>query len=120
MSKYDKSNPRLKELIRFLKQASSEHEVSIWKDIAFRLEKPRNNYAEVNISKINRYVANGETIIIPGKVLGSGVLENSVTVAALNFSDVAAVKIAGANGKCMSIEELVAANPKGSHIRILR
>ena len=43
-----------------------------------------------------------------------------VKVAALNFSDAAREKIMEANGTCMTIEELVAANPKGSRVRILR
>jgi large subunit ribosomal protein L18e len=118
--KYDKSNPRLTELIRLLKKASSENEVQIWRDIAVRLEKPSKNYAEVNVSKINRYAKEGETLIIPGKVLGSGVLESKVTVAALNFSEAAVSKIAGKSGECISIEQLLALNPKGSHVRILR
>lgn len=118
--KYDKSNPHLSDLIRLLKQASNENEVQIWRDIAIKLEKPRKLYAEVNVSKINRYAQEGETLLVPGKVLGSGILETRVTVAALNFSDAATSKIVGASGECMSIEDLVAKNPKGSHIRILR
>jgi len=117
---YDKSNPRLSELIRKLRRASQENEAQIWHDIAERLEKPRKNYAEVNVSKINRYAREGETVLIPGKVLGSGVLESPVTVAALTFSDAAISKIAGAKGQCITIEELLSSNPKGSQVRILR
>lgn len=117
---YEKSNPRLPELIRMLRRASQENEAQIWRDIAVRLEKPRKNYAEVNISKINRYARDGETVLIPGKVLGSGVLESPVTVVALTFSDAAVSKIAGAKGRCMTIEELLTSNPKGSQVRILR
>jgi large subunit ribosomal protein L18e len=121
MSKrYDKSNPRLTELIRLLKKTSSENEVQIWRDIAIRLEKSSNNYAEVNVSKINRYAKEGETLLVPGKVLGSGLLDCRVTVAALNFSEAAEDKIAGKQGECITIEQLLAQNPKGSHVRILR
>jgi large subunit ribosomal protein L18e len=116
----DKSNPRLTELIRLLKKSSSENEVQIWRDIAIRLEKPSKNYAEVNVSKINRYAKEGETLLIPGKVLGSGVLDSKVTVAALNFSESAVSKISGKQGECISIEQLLTQNPKGSHVRILR
>jgi large subunit ribosomal protein L18e len=115
-----KTNPRLAGLISLLKNTSRENEVNIWRDIADRLEAPSKNYAEVNLSKINRYAANGETIIVPGKVLGSGVLEMSVRIAALNFSESASEKIREAEGECMSIEQLISANPKGSKVRILR
>jgi large subunit ribosomal protein L18e len=115
-----KTNPRLANLISLLKSTSRENEVNIWRDIADRLEGPARNYAEVNLSKINRYAANGDTIIVPGKVLGSGMIELPVTVAALNFSASASEKIREANGECMSIEELVSANPSGSRVRVLR
>jgi len=115
-----KTNPRLTSLISLLKTTSRENEVNIWRDIADRLEAPSKNFAEVNLSKINRYAANGETIIVPGKVLGTGILEMSVRVAALNFSESASTKIRQAQGECMSIEQLISANPKGSKVRILR
>jgi len=120
MKKNAKSNPHTMELVQALRKASREHDAPIWRDIAIRLEKPNRSYAEVNIGKISRYAKDGETLLIPGKVLGGGVLGISVTVAALNFSDAAQTKITDANGRCMSIEELIAANPSGSRIRIMR
>lgn len=115
-----KTNPRILNLIATLKEASREHRVNLWREIASRLEAPAKGYAEVNLSKINRYAGDGETILVPGKVLGTGLLEQPVKVAALNFSRSAASKIQDAKGSCMTIEELLEDNPKGSHIRILR
>jgi len=118
--KVEKTNPRLTNLIILLKNNSRENEAKIWREIANRLETSNRNYAEVNLSKINRYAQKGETIIVPGKVLGSGVLEQSVKVAALNFSASATNKIRDAKGQCMTIEQLLLDNPKGSGVRILR
>ncbi len=115
-----KTNPRLLNLISLLKDASRQNGTNIWRDIASRLEAPARNYAEVNLSKISRYAGNGETIVVPGKVLGSGMLETSVRVAALNFSQTAETKIREAKGQCLTIEELLVDNPKGSRVRILR
>ena len=70
-----KTNPRLS-LISLLKTTSSEHEVNIWREIADRLEAPGGNYAEVNTQQDQPVCGNGETILVPGKVLGSGVLES--------------------------------------------
>lgn len=120
MKRTGKTNPRLADLIRMLRSVSLESEAQIWREIAKRLDTSSKNYAEVNIGKINRYAQEGEIILVPGKVLGSGVLEHSVRVAALNFSDSAREKITEASGDCMTIEELVTANPKGSRVRILR
>jgi large subunit ribosomal protein L18e len=74
----------------------------------------------VNISKINRHTNPNDTVLIPGKVLASGDLEHSVTVAALGFSGQAVSKIESAGGKCMHIEKLMQEQPKGSGIKILR
>ena len=103
-----------------LKETARENEANIWRDIAKKLELPTKNYAEVNISKINRYANEGEIILVPGKVLGTGNLEQPVHIAALNFSKSAIGKIRDARGSCMTIEELMMVNPKGSRIRILR
>ncbi|WP_067052595.1 50S ribosomal protein L18e [Methanofollis ethanolicus] len=117
---YQKTNPRLSYLVALLKETARENDAKVWRVIAQNLEAPSNNYAEVNIGKINRYAQDGETILVPGKVLGSGVLNQKVSVAALNFSESAIGKITGLDGSCMTIEELVAQNPKGTGVRILR
>lgn len=115
-----KTNPRVLQLISELKAKSREQNVGIWRDIAERLEKPSRHYAEINLSKINRYSTENETIIVPGKVLGTGNIDHPVTVAALNFSATAEELIGTANGKCMYIEQLMKTNPAGKGIRILK
>ncbi|WP_230740341.1 50S ribosomal protein L18e [Methanooceanicella nereidis] len=120
MKRVKKTNPRLLKLINDLKAKSREQNVGFWRDIAERLEKPNRNFAEVNLSKINRFSNDNEFIIVPGKVLGAGSIDHPVNVAALNFSLTAEVLITGANGKCMSIEQLMQANPTGKGVRILK
>ena len=83
---FEKTNPRITRLIGDLKAASRENGAPLWRDIAKRLEKPSRNYAAVNLSKINRHTQSNDTVLVAGKVLASGDLEHSVTVAALNFS----------------------------------
>ena len=118
MRRKRKTNPKLDKLIAELKKFARERSAPIWKDIAKRLEKPRRNYAAVNLSKINRHANANETIVVPGKVLSAGTIEKSVTVAALGFSKTAFEKLS-ACGKCMSIEELLVHNPKGSGVKII-
>ncbi|MDG6243772.1 MAG: 50S ribosomal protein L18e [Methanolobus sp.] len=115
-----KTNPRTPVLITALKEGARQNEVAIWRDVAKRLEKPGRNYAQVNLSKINRYANDGETVLVAGKVLGSGSLEKAITVAAYNFSATAMEKITGLGGKCLTIEQILEENPKGSGIRILQ
>jgi large subunit ribosomal protein L18e len=47
-------------------------------------------------------------------------LQAPVRIAALNFSQSASEKIRQADGECMTIEDLITNNPKGSRVRILR
>jgi len=114
-----KSNPNLVKLIDELLVASAKNEAKVWKDIAERIAKPRRLYAEVNVSKIERYAKDNETIIVPGKVLGSGKINKKVVVAALSFSESAKRKIEDAGGKCLTITQLLEENPKGSGVRIM-
>jgi len=118
MRRREKTNPRIERLITDLKRIAHERSVPLWKDIAEQLEKPRRHYAEVNVSKINRYSQVHDTIVVPGKVLSAGTIGKPVTVAALAFSKKAYDKISS-SGKCVSIEDLVASNPKGSGVKII-
>jgi large subunit ribosomal protein L18e len=114
-----KTNPRLNSLIADLKSAARNSEGDVWSDIADRLEKPRRTHAEVNLGRIERYAQDGETVVVPGKVLGSGVLQKEVTVAAVDFSGTAQTKIEQV-GDTMKLEEAIEQNRDGSNVRVIR
>lgn len=115
-----KTNIRLIQLIEDLKTYSREHKASIWKEIGRRLESPSKNRCEVNLSRINRNTKLSDIIVVPGKVLGAGVLDHPVTVAAVNFSDLARKKIIATGGTVITIEELLRTLSKGSNVKIIR
>ena len=119
VKKIIKTNPNLIELINKLYEQSRSEDAAIWKDVAKRLERSNRRTAEVNLSDLNRYVEDGETVLVPGKVLSNGDLDKKVDVVAFNFSAKAQEKIESAGGKCLSIDEAMEANPKGSNIRIM-
>jgi len=113
-----KKNDRLMELLQLLKKTAIENDAAVWKRVAVELEKPTRRRRIVNIYKIDKYVREGETVVVPGKVLGTGELSKKLNVAAFSFSGDAAEKI-GAKGKAMTIQELVEKNPKGKNIRLM-
>jgi large subunit ribosomal protein L18e len=117
--KVKKTNPLLIHLINELKKQSLEKEAPIWKDIALRLEKSHQNWAEVNLKRISAHIHDKETALVPGKVLSTGTLTKKVTIAAWSFSDKAIDKIKKAGGTSVSIEELMKKNPEGKNIRIM-
>jgi len=89
-----------------------------WRRIVKDLKKPSRQRRVVNLYKINKFVKEGETIIVPGKVLSVGDLDKKVDIAALNFSNGAKEKI-NAKGKAMTIQELLQSNPDGKKVRIM-
>ncbi|MDL5361215.1 50S ribosomal protein L18e [Halalkalicoccus sp. NIPERK01] len=114
-----KTNPRLTSLIAECKSVARESGADVWSDIADRLEKPRRTHAEVNLGRIERYATEEETVVVPGKVLGSGVLQKNVTVAAVSFSGTAETKIEQADGRVVQLEEVIEQNPDGSNVRVI-
>lgn len=119
MRRVKSQNPELLTTIRFLRKKARETDALIWRDVAGRLSSSRRRQAAINLSRLNRHTEAKETVVVPGKVLGAGRLEHPVSVAAFSFSSQARLKISRARGKCLSILELLEANPKGSNVRIM-
>ena len=111
------SNYQLQQLLLELEGRALES--SFWKRVAKDLNKPSRQRRTVNLYKIDRYARDGETILVPGKVLSVGNLNKKVSVAALNFSTEAKDKITQAKGTILTIQELLQQNPQGKKVRIL-
>lgn len=114
-----KTNPQLITLISRLKEQSHKENAAIWKTVANRLDKPTRAHPRVNLGQINRHSTEGEVIVVPGKVLGAGLLNHPVTVAALAFSESAKARIANNGGKTITIGALMDAVPTGANIKIM-
>lgn len=112
------TNTNTRKLIASLKKLSIENGVKIWKRVATDLEKPTRRKRVVNLAKIDRTALENETVVVPGKVLGTGDLTKKVTIAAFSFSDQAKEKISK-SGSFISIDELAKQNPKGSKVRVI-
>lgn len=113
------TDPNTRALINALQKTSTKHNVKVWKRVAELLARPTRKRATVNVGKIGRYTNDGDVVVVPGKVLGSGNLPHKVTVAALNASASARSVIVGAGGSLISINELLSKEPKGKGILII-
>ena len=114
-----KTNRALISLIGDLKDHSRSTGSAIWRDTASRLGSSRKNWAEPNLSHISRHSDKKETVLVPGKVLGSGEINGKQTVAAYSFSEGAKSKIEASGGRALSIRDLMEENPNGKGVRIL-
>lgn len=119
MKRVRSTNLELISTVRLLRKEARENNAPIWRDVADRLSSPRRRRVTININRLNRHVKNGETAVVPGKVLAAGTLDHAIFVAAFVFSAKAKSKILRAKGKCFSISELVETNPKGSNVKIM-
>jgi large subunit ribosomal protein L18e len=113
------TNPELRNLIQQLKEKAISTNQPLWKRIATDLESPSRNRRAVNLSRISRYAKKGEIVIVPGKVLASGELEQDLTIAAWQFSGNAREKIESTQSKTMSLSELMKSPVKGKNVRII-
>ncbi len=111
------TNYQLQSLLAELEPKAVES--PLWRRVVEDIQKPTRQRRSVNVYKIEKFARDGETVLVPGKVLSVGELNKKVTVAAMNFSEEAKRKIVEAKGKAISIRELLQANPDGKKVRIL-
>ena len=97
-----KTNAQLVDIINQLKAQSRETGSAVWRDVAIRLSKSRKNWAQPNLSRVSRHAPEGATILVPGKLLGSGEVSSNHTVAAYSVSNGAREKIETAGGRIMT------------------
>ena len=115
-----RTDPNKRSLIESIKKAGIENNANIWRRLSTELSKANRNRVSVNLSHINRIAKAGDTIVVPGKVLGAGTLNQKLKIAAENFSESAREKITSTGGQCLSFDELIKINPKGKDVRILK
>lgn len=113
-------NPELRRTVRALRKASQGGGPALWRALADELDRPRRRRTAVNLSRINRHTEDGDIVAVPGKVLGAGSLSHPVVVAAFSFSETAKEKIALAEGRSLTLTELLAEGADPSKIRIIK
>ncbi|MHA2390794.1 MAG: 50S ribosomal protein L18e [Promethearchaeota archaeon] len=108
------SNFYVRKLIRDLWKTK----IKIWRIISKKLSNSRKSRISPNLYRINKHTKENDVIVIPGKVLGMGELDHTLTIACLDCSKSARQKIESSGSNLISIEELLEKNPKGSGVKI--
>jgi large subunit ribosomal protein L18e len=93
-------------------------QIKIWKTISKKISGPRKNRVKVNLYRINKKTKKNDIIVIPGKVLGMGELNHSLTIACLSYSKSAKRKIEASGSKLIMIKDLLEQNPTGTGVKI--
>ena len=108
-----KTNSELVETILLAKKKDK------WVKIAGLLSSPRANMINLNLDKLDEESKEGETIVVPGKILAQGELNKKIKVVALSFSEKAKEKISKSKGEISTIIEEIKKNPDAKGIKIL-
>jgi len=109
-----KTNPEIVETIINAKRTQE------WTRVSELLASPSRNAIKINLRRIDAETTEGDTIIIPGKVLGTGEITKKIRIGALQFSESAREKLRGKKCEIVTINEEIKKNPKAQGIKILK
>jgi large subunit ribosomal protein L18e len=90
-----------------------------WLKVAEVLSRPRRKRTNLNLKEINKKLEKNKTIVVPGKVLSQGEINQKIKITALNFSEKAKDKLLKANCEVSDILTEIKKNPGGKGIQIL-
>lgn len=94
-------------------------EAPVWARVAKDLKKPTRIQRKVNLTQLEKYAKEDLTVVVPGKVLGTGVITKKVNVVALAFSESAKEKITKAGGKAIFLSEHIKKNTTSKGVQIM-
>lgn len=90
-----------------------------WHALAHLLAASTRQQASVNLGYLDAHTKEGDTIIVTGKVLGTGQISKKIRICALAFSASAHHKLKAAKAETASVLEEIKKNPKAEGIRVL-
>ena len=106
-----------KELIQSIINAKKNKE---WLEVAGIISTPKRKRININLEKIDKESKEGETILVPGKVLSQGEINKKIKIVALGFSKKAREKLSKSKIGISSINEEIKKNPGAKGIKILK
>ena len=102
-----------------LKKASSKNDAPIWRKLAEYALKPSIARRDINLNRIGQLTKENDTVVFPGKVLGTGNVSHKITLCSFSISDSAAAKVLEEGGKLISYSDLIKQNPTGKGVVLL-
>jgi len=91
-----------------------------WINLVGILSGPRRKKVCVNLEEINKEAKEGETVVIPGKVLSQGTINKKIKVVALAFSNKAKEKLLSAKCEISYMLEEIKSNPSAKGIKVIK
>ncbi|MBU0957417.1 MAG: 50S ribosomal protein L18e [Nanoarchaeota archaeon] len=91
-----------------------------WVKISHLISVPTRKQSKINLEEIDKNSQEGETILVPGKVLGVGDVSKKIRVVALKFSESAIKKLKDKKCEIVSVKEEIKVNPLAKGIKIIK
>src|SRR5436309_12793385 len=86
-------NPLRKSAAVMLERKGRKEKAAIWKEASETLLTTSSRRVEVNLGHLSGIVSKATAVLVPGKVLGSGLLKRKLVVGAYSYTVAAWVKI---------------------------
>ena len=102
-----------------LNKASSKNDAPIWGKLAEYALKPSIARRDINLNRINQLTKENDTVVFPGKVLGTGSVSHKITLCSFSISNSAAAKVLENGGKLITYSDLIKENPTGKGVVLL-
>ena len=110
---YGATNVNLKILIASLRKKSN-----FWGKVSDMLSVPARKRITVNLGSLNNY-SDGETVVIPGKLVAGGQLQKKLTISCWRFSEAVLTKLKSSGSSIISLHDLSVKELEGSNLRLV-
>ncbi len=114
-----KVRPSISKTVGALEKAAHGNEAPIWSKIIKMARGSISADRVVNIKKIAEHTNEGDSVIVPGKVLGVGDIPHKITLYSFSISEPAAKIITKAGGSVKPVEDAVKNHPTGKGLIML-
>ena len=100
----------VKEWLQTLESASKgERYAKLWKRLHSLVAVPARSRTSMNLYKIDKYSAEGDNVVVPGKVLSTGPITHKFNICAIEFSAGALKALKEADCKVVDIKDMIKA-----------
>jgi len=113
------TNQIVQRLAYDLKKASQSNDAPIWLKLSKLVLKPSRARRVVNLNKISQHTKDGDVVVVPGKVLGTGNILHKITLFSFSISNTAATKIIESGGKILKFEDMAKQYPTGKGVQLI-
>lgn len=116
-----KSRTRRKTNVELVETINLSRKSPVWTKMGVTryLSMSTRNMPRVNISKIEENSKDGEVVVVPGKVLSSGIIKKKIKVCAFSFSKQAMENLQSSGCKVSKIIDEIKSNPKALGVRMI-